>query len=118
MKNDSIKKYLTLQESLRREKATLETRLAQIQEALAGSASSVAARGDMKTRRRARNEMSLKQAVSEATRKKALSKQEILDEIQRMGYRFTAKDPINSLNTVLYTNKQFKNLDGKFTPAR
>lgn len=118
MKNDSIKKYLSLQDSLRKEKAALEVRLAQIDEALVGSGGTRVSRSDAGPRRRARNEMSLKAAVTEATRKKPLNKQEILDEIHKLGYRFTAKDPINSLNTVLYTNKQFKNVGGRFTPAR
>lgn len=115
MKNDSLKQYMALHDTLRKEKTALEERLAQIEDALTGRLSSGRAGAG---RSRPRNEMSLREAVEAATRKKAMNKQEILDEIHRMGYRFSAKDPVNSLNTVLYSKKQFKNVDGKFSPSR
>ena len=117
MKTDSLKQYMALREALRKEKAALEARLAQIEDALTGRLANLG-RGNGKIRKRARNEMSLREAVVEATRKKPMNKQEILEEIHRLGYRFSAKDPVNSLNTVLYSNKQFKNVDGRFSPAR
>jgi hypothetical protein len=45
-----------------------------------------------------------------------MTKQEILSEVKRLGYRFTAKDPVNSLNTVLYGKKpKFMHEGGKFS---
>ncbi|MCI0534319.1 MAG: winged helix-turn-helix domain-containing protein [Verrucomicrobiales bacterium] len=61
--------------------------------------------------------MSLKAAVTQVTEDKALTKAEILAAIKKLGYKFTAKDPVNSLNTVLYSKKAFKNQGGKFSPA-
>jgi hypothetical protein len=115
MKTDSLKQYVALHDALRKEKSALEERLTQIEDALNGRLSGG---GRGKTGRRPRNEMSLRKAVEEATRKRPMNKQEILDEIHRMGYRFSAKDPVNSLNTVLYSKKQFKNVGGKFSPSR
>jgi hypothetical protein len=48
---------------------------------------------------------------------KILSKPEILETIAKTGYKFTAKNPMNSLNTLLYSDKAFKNTGGKFGPA-
>lgn len=120
MRSDSIKKYIVLRDSLLREKTSLETRLAQINQALTvdgtGAPKRRGKRGS-KNRRRSRNRLSLKAAVTQVTKAKPLSKPEILAAIKKLGYRFTAANPINSLNTVLYSNRQFKNLGGKFSPA-
>ena len=45
-------------------------------------------------------------------------KQEILDAIHKLGYRFTTKNPMNSLGVILYgKNPRFKNENGRFSPA-
>jgi hypothetical protein len=62
--------------------------------------------------------LSLREAVRKATSARPLTKAEILNAISKLGYRFTAKDPMNSLNVVLYTKGQFKNDGGKFSPAK
>ena len=113
MKSDALKQYVALRETLLKEKSALEARLEQISRALDldGGAVERTAGG------RVRNPMSLKIAVTRVTKGKALNKQEILAAIKKLGYRFSAKDPINSLNTVLYTGKVFKNQGGKFSPA-
>ena len=52
------------------------------------------------------------------TSKRAMTKQEILSEVSKLGYRFTTKDPVNSLNAVLYgKNPKFKHAGGKFSSA-
>jgi hypothetical protein len=68
-------------------------------------------------RKRAQNSVSLREAVLNATKAKPLSRQEILASVQSAGYVFTAKDPLNSLSTLLYTDKGIKNHGGKFGPA-
>ena len=115
MKSDALKQYVALRQALLKEKSTLETRLEQISRALDlnGGAAPEKSSGS----KRLKNPMSLKKAVIRATKEKPLSKQEILTAIHKLGYRFTAKDPVNSLNTVLYTGKVFKNHGGKFSPA-
>ena len=120
MRSDSIKKYIVLRDSLLREKTSLETRLAQINQALSVDGTGAPARRKERRpriRRRSRNRLSLKAAVTKATKAKPLSKPEILAAIKKLGYNFSAKNPINSLNTVLYSNHQFKNVGGKFSPA-
>ncbi|MEW6302609.1 MAG: hypothetical protein AB1705_04005 [Verrucomicrobiota bacterium] len=124
MKTINLKKYVALRESLLKEKATLESRLAEVNAALGaeGSARAAAAapargrgRGGAK---RAKNKISLKDAVIQVTSGKPLAKADILEAVRKIGYKFSTSDPMNSLNTVLYTGKVFKNTDGKFSPAK
>jgi hypothetical protein len=53
----------------------------------------------------------------QATSSGGLSKQEILKEVQRLGYKFSTKDPMNSLGVILYgKNPRFRNQEGRFSP--
>ena len=124
MKTDSLQQYLVLQQSLRREKTALELRLTRINAVLANRGTSVAdSRAAGKARRvrrplpRIKNPMSLRAAVNKVTRGRPLTKKEILKAIGKLGYRFATKNPMNTLNATLYANKQFKNQNGKFSPA-
>jgi len=136
MKNDKLKQFVSLREQLLRDKADLEARLSEINKALGAVGSAVvpsvvaapvAKRGSKPSapkagakpasRKRAQNSISLREAVLEATKSKPLSRQEILAAVQSAGYVFTAKDPLNSLSTLLYTDKGIKNHGGKFGPA-
>ncbi len=112
MKRDPLKQFTALRDSLSKRKAVLEAELASINAAL-GVAYAAAGGG----RARAQNTMSLKEAVLTATKSKPLTKPEILEAVGKLGYRFTAKDPVNSLNTLLYTDQAIKNHGGKFGPA-
>ncbi len=121
MKTDSLKEYRGLRAALIREKEQVEKRLALINEALGGDAelnATKAGRDYGRTQRRVRNDMSLREAVRKVTAKKALTKEEILKAVGKLGYRFSSSDPIKSLNVVLYSNKQFKRSNGKFRVAR
>ena len=119
MKVDKLKQYVALRQSLLNEKNVLERRLAEINRALGEESTATASTtAPRSTTRRTDNPMSLKAAVQKVTSAKALTKQEILEAIRKIGYRFSAKDPMNSLNVVLYTKKQFKNQGGKFSPAK
>jgi hypothetical protein len=111
MKRDPLHEFVSLRANLLKRKAALEAELSRINQALAVSAATVA------PRKRARNAVSLKDAVLAATKEKPLSKPEILEAIGKAGYVFTAKSPINSLNTLLYSDKAFKNHGGTFGPA-
>ena len=64
-----------------------------------------------------RNAVNLPTDVAQVTKAKALTKQEILDGLDTIGYKFTAKNPINSLNTVLFAKNKFKRVNGKFSPT-
>lgn len=141
MKNDKLKQFVSLREQLLRDKADLEARLSEINKALGAvtgaavapvvAAAPAAKRGRKPSaakpaaaaaakpagRKRAQNSISLREAVLNATKAKPLSRQEILAAVQSAGYVFTAKDPLNSLSTLLYTDKGIKNHGGKFGPA-
>jgi len=65
---------------------------------------------------RARNELSLKEAVLKVIEGKSMTKHEILDAVLGLGYVFSTDDPLNSLGVILYGKKpKFKNDHGKFS---
>src|SRR5688572_29849829 len=120
-----IKKYISLRDGLIQEKTRLENRLREINSALGqneevgrGREASVsqpitARRG----RRGARSGLSLRDAVLQATSKGPLSKEQILEAVKGLGYRFSTNNPLNSLGVILYgKNPKFKNSDGRFSP--
>ncbi|MFO1461331.1 MAG: hypothetical protein U1G08_18245 [Verrucomicrobiota bacterium] len=130
MKRDPLKQFVVLRESLLSRQAELQAELKSINEALGVAGVAVAAAvpvvtGKRRGRapgtrgggRRAKNSISLKEAVLTVTKAKPLAKPEILSAVAKLGYKFAAKDPMNSLNTLLYTDKQIKNHGGKFGPA-
>lgn len=145
MKANSIQQYIALRDSLLNEKTVLEARLIQINRALNGQVSApelpkakgkrgvkaprvakiakVAKVAKAKKKsavgggaRVIRNAVNLPTAVAQVTKAKALTKEEILSALDTIGYKFTAKNPINSLNTVLYAKNKFKRANGKFSP--
>ena len=117
MKVDSLKEYVNLRESLLKEKTSLEARLERINEALGfGPAPAMApARKVSPPARKRENKLSLREAVIAATKAKPLTKQEILQAVEKLGYRFNTKNPMNTLNVLLYTHKTtFANEGGKW----
>ena len=69
--------------------------------------------------KRARNALSLREAILKALSKGPLTKSEILAGVQKEGYKFTASNPMNSINVLLYTKGLFKKRPGKrFAPAK
>lgn len=116
---DIIQEYLKLRQSLLKEKEELEKRLREIERALAGTPPSpgmISKRGRPKGIRTKDNQMTLREVVRKVTWEKALSRQEILEEVQKLGYKFSAANPLNSLNQVIYDRRHFVNLGGKFAP--
>ena len=61
--------------------------------------------------------VSLRDAVLAAVRSKPLTRHELLKAVVAHGYRFRAKNPLNSLSAFLYMDKSVKNVDGRFSPA-
>ncbi|HYE33276.1 MAG TPA: hypothetical protein VEH27_17765 [Methylomirabilota bacterium] len=116
---DTLQQYMEIREALRREKEQLEQRLQEINKALgltAPPAETSQPRGGRRGRRgRAEGGRSLRDLVMQVTSQRALSKQEILDEVQRLGYQFNSKNPANSLGVILYgKNPRFQNEGGRF----
>ena len=133
MKIDSLKQYVTIRSALLSEKAAIESRLAQINQALRGDVA-IAAPAPVKAAApapvkavvaaparslsRVQNPMSLKAAVAKVTTSKPLTKPEILAAIHKLGYRFVTNNPGKSLDVILYTKGDFKRGNGRFSPAK
>jgi hypothetical protein len=117
---DRLQQYLSSLDALRAEKAEIEARLEQIDSALAGAPGPTRPRPGGRPRRagrRRRNGLSLREAVLQVTRARPLSKQEILNAVEKIGYKFATKDPMNSLNAMLYAPaNKFRNQNGRFGP--
>lgn len=124
MKQTSIKQFLKLHSQLTQEHAYIIGRLKEVEEAL-GSFETVAQspavvegkrRGPKPgSKRKIKNEMSLKDAVVKVLGKSMLTKEQILAAVQKTGYRFRTKTPLNTLTVVLYgKSPKFKRQDGKF----
>jgi hypothetical protein len=117
MKADPIKQFIALRTTLAQEKECLQARLVEIQRALASGF--IPSKAVPRPRRApAKNRVSLRQAVVEVTLKKPMKKEEILRAVRKAGYRFTGKDPMNSLNVALYTKGNFRNQQGLFSPYK
>jgi len=121
--NDRLQRYLASLDELRSEKAELEARLEKINQALAGAPGAGRSgkgrgpgRGVSRGGRR-RNGLSLRAAVEQVTKGRPLAKAEILEAVRKLGYKFATKDPMNSLNAMLYAPaNKFRNQNGKFSP--
>jgi hypothetical protein len=105
---DSLKQFLEVRDALMKEREKLTSRLREINSVF-GSAIEYAPRWRM------RNSISLKAAILEVTKKKPLTKQEILDAVLALGYKFSTYDPLNSIGVILYgKNPRFTNNAGRF----
>lgn len=75
-------------------------------------------RSESKPRKAAGGKLTLREAITQAVKSRPLDKKEIVEAVERLGYRFTTKDPVNSLNALLYSQAgkaQFRNQGGKFS---
>ena len=127
--NTDVKEFLSLRNAIYKEKAGIESRLKVINEALgetglngtfsrSAATSPPAPRGKGHGRGR-RNALSLKEAVLKVTQSSALTKQEILQAVEKLGYRFSTNDPLNSLGVILYgKSPRFHNVAGRFRPDK
>lgn len=125
---DSLKEFTQLRAALLKRQSEIQGELEAIDAALgtspvpvqaapsAAAPSASPAKGKRGPRKRAENSLSLAEAVLSVTKSKPLTKHEILVAVEKLGYAFSAKSPLNSLNTLLYTNKQIKNFGGTFGP--
>lgn len=69
---------------------------------------------------RLENKLTLREAITKATSGKELTIREIVDAVQKMGYKFASSNPVNSVGAYLYAagKKHFKNQGGKFSPLK
>ncbi len=118
MKTASVKQFVALRAALLNEKAQLEARLKEICAGLETTAPAPAPSAKPgpapKKNRAARveNTMSLHEAVTKVVASKPLTKPEILKAIDGLGYKFSASNPMMSLNTLVYTPGKLKKHPG------
>ena len=116
MRADLIARFVQLHRQLTNEKKQLEARLTRINRALA-SLDAPRGKGSFAgPKHQSRNCMSLREAIVQATSGRPLTKPEIHEAVEALGYRFTGKDPMNAINVQLYTKGQFKRQGRKFSP--
>ena len=136
MKNDPLRQFITLRESLLKEKAGHLARLAQIDRALGPSGPTLsaaavpapaAAKADSKAPRKARRkggrrksgarkpgQPGLRETIRQLVTAKPLTKAEIVEGLRKAGRSFTK----GYLGVVLYSKGNFKRVNGRFaTPA-
>jgi hypothetical protein len=118
--NTTITKYKKAMADLLKERDAKQKELDAINTALNGHGLTQPVQERPKRNRSARNQPSLASVVEQVTAKRALTKQEILDAVKQAGYVFATKDPMNSLNAMLYSSgrNRFKNAGGKFSPVK
>ncbi|MFT5290608.1 MAG: hypothetical protein ACI82F_002683 [Planctomycetota bacterium] len=126
MANDLIKDYVAARKALHQEQARITQRLAEIDQVLGSSDEAPEVKSAPATKaagpgRRGRggNKLTMKEAVIQVLQGAALKKAEILDALAASGYKFSTKNPANSLGVLLYGNKQLiKNTKGVFSLAK
>lgn len=123
MKHDVLKQFARLQRAILSEKSQIEARLAELNTIL-GAASVATPRWGARRGRppkaaaSVKNPTSLKSAVIQVTSATPLTRLEILEALDQMGYRFKSKNPLNSLGVLLYGNKAiFKKTGKKFSSS-
>jgi hypothetical protein len=129
MRNDPLQQYAKLRRQLLEEKTKLEARLNEISQVLgsegiqtrpAATVQTQESPSKPKARRRrrygARNTITMREAILEALSDRPLSRKELLKAVQAIGFRFTTKNPLNSISSVLYAKGTpiKKTLEGKF----
>lgn len=121
MESNSLKTYLKLREQLSNERNELQERLRQIDAALGVSEARSApaesfSRKATGRRGRPAGGLSLREAVQQVIKDRVMTKEEILEGIKNLGYRFATNNPMNSLGVILYGKKpKFRNENGRFS---
>ena len=116
MKTDVLHRYISLQANLKQEREQLLTRLQQIEQALGSTPSVPLPVGASGRTGRRGNPMPLRDAVLRVTAQRPMTKEEIMQAVHQLGYRFKSKDPMNVLGVVLYgKNPRFRNDGGRFS---
>ena len=132
MQNDSLQKFHALRSSLLKEREEIQQRIRDIDTALGGGEATyrepspkLTTTSQNSQSRRGRpprpgNAMSIREAIERVTTIKPLGLSDIVDAVQKIGYRFESSNPRNSVGAYLYASagkKYFKRVDGKFSPV-
>jgi hypothetical protein len=125
MKIDPLQQYAKLKQQLLQERDQLEARLNEIKQVLGeeigpGPSPAPAQGFEQTPSRRGRrpaagNTMSLKEAVIRALSNGPVPRKDLVRAVEGVGYRFTTKNPLNSIGSILYgKNSAVKNKGGTF----
>src|ERR1043165_189719 len=117
---DVLKQFESLHRDLLEEREQLRKRLESLNQAL-GLSGSIGSPGGAGFGGGASFgvELGMREAIQKATANSPLGVREIVEAIQRIGFRFKSKNPYNSVGAYLYGKegrKYFKKTDGKFSP--
>ncbi|MBT5926188.1 MAG: hypothetical protein HOH33_06185 [Verrucomicrobia bacterium] len=108
---EKLRTFLEKRDSLLQSRAKILEKIREIDHLL-GSGGNLPVLEIGQRRRRPKNEMNLKDAIGKALADGPKNRNQILEAVQAMGYKFSTNNPLNSLSAALYTNKQF-NKDGQ-----
>lgn len=113
-----LKQFETLHRQLVEEREQLRQRLAALNNALGDNGSPATAMPVGAARATTARDLGMREAIQQATSAQPLSVREIVDAIQKIGFRFKSKNPYNSVGAYLYGKegrKYFSKTDGKFS---
>lgn len=108
---EKLKIFLEKRDSLLQTRARILEKIREIDHLLGNAGKSTTSEFGKRTKR-PKNEIKLKEAIYKALADGPKNRNTILEAVQKMGYRFSTNNPLNSLSATLYTNKQFVK-DGK-----
>lgn len=123
-KLDNLKQYMSIRAALVEERNKLKARIVDIDKLLG----EVITFDDSEVKKpqqpqpgtvaeqpkRFRNSTSLRNAVVKLLSERPMTKREILDRLGEIGYQFTARNPMNSLNALLYGRQPKFKVDGLY----
>jgi hypothetical protein len=133
MRNNNLEQFVKLRRELSQEKEQLTRRLAQINDALGevpspslaaisgvteekASPSAPARRAAISGRAPAGGGTSLRELVVQVLREGPKTKEEVLEAVQQLGYRFQTNNPLNSLGVILYgRSPKLNRVEGRFS---
>jgi hypothetical protein len=111
IRKDILKEFTSLQQELGDERRRIQSRLAQLDRVLSLTVAATAGvpnvpspqNGNQAPRReRVQNKLSMREAIEEATAQRPLAVRDIVDAVQRLGFRFRSTNPVNSIGAYLY----------------
>jgi len=120
--NDSIAKFHALHSALTAERQALQQRLDRINTALGvdGPLPSMPTSVTRPSRSATRpnNALTLRESIAQITSQRPLYIRQIVQTLQKSGYKFTSTNPVNSVGAYLYGGgkKHFSRVNGKFSP--
>lgn len=124
MRTSALEQYVKWKQELTKQRKNLITEVERIDAVLNSTTTSnghVRSESPAPPRQRRtnqKNQLTLKAAIAQAVRKRPLDKKEILEAIGQIGYKFITRDPMGSINALLYSpagKTAFRNQGGKFS---